>query len=60
MCDDFDDGHDDSEGDDDDKSTCSSTPPSFSYVFSCVLSQGKQTSIKKKAITGLHKVSTQR
>ena len=33
MCDDFDDGHDDSEGDDDDKSTCSSTPPSFSYVF---------------------------
>ena len=28
--------------------------------FSRVLSQGKQTSIKKKAITGLHKVSTQR
>ena len=34
KCDDFDDGHDDaddSEGDNDD--TCSSTPPSFSYVF---------------------------
>ena len=28
--------------------------------FSRALSQGKQTSIKKKAITGLHKVSTQR
>ena len=35
KCDDFDDGHDDSEGDDDDddKAMCSSTPPSFSYVF---------------------------
>ena len=32
KCDDFDDGHDDSEGDDD-EATCLSTPPSFSYVF---------------------------
>ena len=57
KCEDF---ADDDADNDDDKATCSSTPPSFSYVFSRVLSQGKQTSIKKKAITGLHKVSTQR
>ena len=45
--------------DNDDEATCSSKPPSHMF-FSRALSQGKQTSIKKKAITGLHKVSTQR
>ena len=56
KCEDF---ADDDADNDDEEATCSSTPPSHMF-FSLALSQGKQTSIKKKAITGLHKVSTQR